>query len=85
MEPLLGWIDLLVNLYMVVLLARVLLPIFGISPFHPMMRVMYRLTEPVLAPIRAILPRAGMFDLSPLAAMILLTVLQSILAALLRG
>ena len=85
METLLGLIDLLVNLYMVVLLARVLLPIFGISPFHPVMQVIYRFTEPVLAPIRAILPRAGMFDLSPLAAMILLTVLQSIVAALLRG
>jgi len=85
METLLGLIDLLVNLYMVVLLARVLLPIFGISPFHSVMQVIYRFTEPVLAPIRAILPRAGMFDLSPLAAMILLTVLQSIVATLLRG
>jgi YggT family protein len=85
MEPLLGLMDLLVNLYMVVLLARVLLPVFGISPFHPLMQAIYRFTEPVLAPIRAILPRAGMFDLSPLAAMIVLTVLQSILAALLRG
>jgi YggT family protein len=85
MEPLLELIDLLVNLYMVVLLARVLLPIFRISPFHPVMRAIYRLTEPVLAPLRAILPRAGMYDLSPLAAMIVLTVLQSILAALLTG
>lgn len=85
MGQLIGVLDLLINLYMVVLLARVLLPLFGLSSIHPLMLAVYRLTEPLLAPLRSLLPRAGMFDLSPLAAMILLTVLQSILTALLRG
>ncbi len=85
MESVLGVVDLLVNLYMVVLLARVLLPLFGFGGQHPLMQAIYRLTEPILAPLRSLLPRAGMFDLSPLAAMILLTVLQSIVAALLLG
>jgi YggT family protein len=44
-----------------------------------------RLTEPILGPIRSVLPRVGMLDFSPLVAMILLNVLQSILVALIRG
>ena len=34
--------------------------------------ILYRITEPVLSPLRRILPRAGMIDFSPLAAIILL-------------
>lgn len=84
MEPLIGLIDLLVNLYIFVLFARVLLPLFGLDPYHPLMQVIFRLTEPVLAPIRSFLPRTMMFDFSPMAAMVLLTVLQALLTMLLR-
>ena len=85
MEPLIALIDLFINLYFFVLLARVLLPVFGINPYHPVMQVIIRLTEPILAPIRSILPRVGMMDFSPMVAMILLTVLQFVLTAFLRG
>ncbi len=85
MEPLVFLIDTLVNLYLVVLLARVLLPLFGLSPHHPVVQWTMRLTEPILSPIRSVLPRVGMLDFSPLVAMILLNVLQSILVALITG
>ena len=85
MEPLIALIDLFINLYFFVLLARVLLPVFGINPYHPVMQAIFRLTEPVLAPIRSFLPRTMMFDFSPMAAMILLTVLQALLTMLLRA
>ena len=82
MNPLLAIIDLFVNLYFIILVARIILPLFGVSPYNSLMRVLYQLTEPVLAPIRAILPQTGMFDFSPMVAMILLTVVQSLLSAL---
>ncbi len=85
MEPLVFLIDTLVNLYLIVLLARVLLPLLGLSPHHPIVQWSLRLTEPVLSPIRSVLPRVGMLDFSPLVAMILLNVLQSILVALIRS
>ncbi len=85
MEPLITMIDLLVNLYFIVLLARILLPLFGVNPIHPIMQVILRMTEPVLAPIRSVLPQTGMLDFSPMVAMILLTILQAVLTALLRG
>jgi YggT family protein len=83
MNPILTLIDLLINLFFMLLLARVLLPIFGIRPYHPVMQWVYRLTEPVLAPIRSFLPQRGMLDFSPMVAILILYVLQTIVAMLL--
>ena len=85
MDVLIFLIDLAANLYLVILLARVLLPLFGVDMFHPLMQWVLRLTEPVLGPIRAVLPQVGMFDLSPMVALILLSILQSVLIAVLGG
>ncbi len=41
--------------------------------------VVFMLTEPVLGPIRRILPQFGMLDLSPLVVMIILVVVQRLL------
>ena len=41
--------------------------------------VVFMLTEPVLGPIRRILPQLGMLDLSPLVVMIILVVVQRLL------
>ena len=35
-------------------------------------RVLIQITEPLIAPIRRVLPRFGMFDLSPMIALLLL-------------
>lgn len=42
------------------------------------MRFLRDVTEPVLAPLRRVLPSMGMLDLSPFVAMILLQVMGSI-------
>ncbi len=42
-------------------------------------QILYEITEPILAPIRRIMPSMGMFDLSPMVAIILLQVLQRLL------
>ena len=36
------------------------------------MRIVYDITEPILEPLRRVVPRVGMFDLTPLVAIILL-------------
>ncbi len=40
---------------------------------------LYRVTEPVLRPIRNLLPNLGGIDISPLIALILIGVIQSVL------
>jgi YggT family protein len=47
------------------------------DPYHPFVRFIYKITEPVLEPIRRILPTGGIgLDLSPLIVFLLLHLLQ---------
>lgn len=68
----------ILSLYWYVILARVLMSWFNPSPNNPIADAIYRLTEPVLAPIRRILPPMGGFDLSPLVVFFILMFLQRI-------
>lgn len=72
------------NLLYVALLARVLLAWVNMDPYHPVMEFLNRLTDPILAPIRQILPQTGMFDFSPLLAFFALNVLQYVLVEVVR-
>jgi YggT family protein len=59
----------ILNLVTIIFLARALvswLPIGPDSPFRPVVDGLYRITEPVLAPIRRVLPPMGGLDLSVL-------------------
>jgi YggT family protein len=49
------------------------------------MRFLRDITEPILAPIRKVMPSMGMLDLSPFVAMILLQVMGSIVTQTLRA
>ena len=51
--------------------------------FHDVYRVLVQLTEPILAPIRRLLPATGPLDLSPLVALLLIRVVESLLVRLL--
>jgi YggT family protein len=59
----------LLNLYLLCIFARIVLSWFPISPGTPVATVagfLYSITEPVLGPIRRVLPSVGMIDLSPI-------------------
>ena len=60
-----------------------------VDPYHPVARFLRQITEPVLAPIRRIVPPVqaggGVFDLSPMVALLLLWVFEQILIAVLLG
>ena len=67
-----------ISLYSYVIFARVLISWFNPNPYNPIVDAIYRLTEPVLTPIRRILPPLGGFDLSPLVVFFILNFLQRI-------
>ena len=46
---------------------------------HPLVLLVYRLTEPVLAPVRSILPSFGGLDFSPVLVLIGIQVLERVL------
>jgi YggT family protein len=61
------------QIYLLILLVRAVLSWFPYShdsPLNPVRRVVFTLTEPVLAPFRRIIPPVGMLDLSFLVAFI---------------
>src|SRR4051794_12114597 len=69
-------VQLVFNIFSLLLLARVLMSWFNPSPYNPIVQFLHRVTEPVLAPIRRVLPQTGMMDFSPLVAIILLILIQ---------
>jgi YggT family protein len=58
-------INVLEQLFVIVLLVHIVLS-YILSPFHQVRQQLNRIVEPLLAPIRRILPSMGMFDFSPL-------------------
>ncbi len=54
-----------------------------VSPYHPVRQFLDRLVDPMLAPIRRVIPPAGGFDFSPLILMVLILVLARILVSIL--
>jgi len=58
---------------------RAILSWFSPSPTNMLTNILYQVTEPLLAPLRRIVPRVGMLDLTPLVAIILLQLIASFL------
>jgi YggT family protein len=85
MAGLASLIDLLFTLYTFLIIGRVLLVMANVNPYHPVMQWIIRLTEPVLSPIRNLMPRTGMVDWSPMVAVFGLFILQQIVRAILLG
>ena len=78
---LLGVVELLaqlLNIYFMLILARAILSFVGVDRRHPALPLLAQLTEPVLGPVRRLLPATGAFDLSPM-----LIILAILLARLL--
>jgi YggT family protein len=64
------------------ILAHVILS-FLMSPLHPIRQSLAGIVEPLLAPIRRIMPQTGMLDFSPLIFLILVQLGESVLIQLL--
>jgi YggT family protein len=57
---------------------------YFMSPYHPLREALDRIVQPMLNPIRRIIPPVGMLDFSPLVLLILLQVLSNLLIGLVR-
>lgn len=75
---------LLIYLYSFVILARVLMSWVNIDPYSPLARIIFNLTEPLLAPVRRLLPPTMGMDFSPIIVMVLLQVLGEIMRTTFR-
>ena len=84
-------IELLLTMLSLAILVRVILswiiPLTGGRP-HPMLvsviSVVNQVTEPILAPLRRVIPSIGSLDLSPMAALIIIALISTFLLPVLR-
>jgi YggT family protein len=83
MPLLANFLNLLLSALWLAILVRVILSWFPVDPSNPIIRLVWDVTEPILAPFRRVIPRIGMFDLSPLAAFLVISFLQQSLPRLL--
>ena len=56
---------------------------YFLDPYHPIRRGLDRIIEPMLNPIRRVVPLVGMLDFSPLVLIILIEIIGSLLVKLL--
>jgi YggT family protein len=75
-------LSILVMILQFAIFARAILTWFPIGPDNPLVRILNQVTEPVLAPLRRIVPRVGMVDLTPMAAIFVLYIVRQGLAQL---
>jgi YggT family protein len=74
------------GLYTLLIFIRIILSFVGVGYGNPLMRFLYRTTEPLLGPLRRMVPPVGMFDISPIVAFIIVWLCQAAVAGtLLRG
>ena len=79
-----NFLAILLQILLMAIFVRVLLTWLPIDQNNPIVRVLFDVTEPVLAPFRKIIPRIGMFDLSPIAAMLIIQFILQNLPQLFR-
>jgi len=81
----LGVISLLVNIYFFALLAMIILSWIAPGSRNPAVYLLHQITEPVMAPVRKILPAMGGLDFSPILVFILINVIQIALRHMAAG
>jgi YggT family protein len=69
------------GLYTLAIFVRIIFAWGGASYANRLMRFLVRITEPLLAPLRRMIPTVGMFDISPLIAFFIVWVCQTAVAA----
>lgn len=71
----------IVQLISLLVIVHTLLSYF-LPPYHPAREFLGRIVEPMLAPIRRMLPQTGMLDFSPLVLIIALQIVSWIVLSI---
>jgi YggT family protein len=65
-----------INIYMYIIIARAIISWVNPDPYNPVVRFLYRSTDPVLSRVRRFLPDLGGLDISPVIVILLIIFLQ---------
>ena len=72
------FVDLITIVLIIAIVGRSILSYFPTGGNHPLVAIVYQITEPILAPIRRVVPRLGIFDLTPMVAIFLLLLIRKL-------
>lgn len=72
-------VDVLFQILIWAIIIRALVSWFPISPNNPLVQMLDTITEPVIAPLRRVVPRLGMMDITPIVAIFVLYILDMII------
>lgn len=81
MTILISIVFLLLQILWFAIFARAIISWFPIDPQGPVVKALDAVTEPVLEPLRRVVPRIGMVDITPMVAIILIFVIMQVLQA----
>ncbi|ABI68271.1 YggT family protein [Syntrophomonas wolfei] len=71
------------NVLVWLIIARCILSFVRHNPYQPLIKFVYDVTEPIMAPFRRLIPAAGGLDFSPIIAVLAVTLIQKIVVELL--
>ena len=77
-------IDVVAQILVLLVIVSAILSFF-MDPYHPIRRGVDNIVQPMLEPIRRVVPLVGMFDFSPLVLIILIQVVSNLLIAFLSN
>ena len=70
-------VGMILSIFSFILVVRILMSWFNPDPYNEIVRTLYKITDPVLVPLRRIIPlQFGMIDFSPMIAFLLIHFLQ---------
>ncbi len=72
-------LKIVLNIYMWIIIGRALISWVNPDPYNPIVKFLYRATEPLLYRVRRVLPVMGGLDLSPLVVLLAIMFLQNFL------
>jgi len=78
-------INLIFDLLIILIIVNVVLSYILPNPYHPVREFLGRILNPLLTPIRRLLPQGGMIDFSPMILILLLIIIQYVIGAILRS
>lgn len=82
---LMGLVLFILEVYMWIIMGRVIISWVSADPYNPIVRFIYEVTEPVLGRIRRVIPlNIGGLDFSPIILIVGITIVKSILQNLLH-
>ena len=76
-------VSLVFNILYFVLVIRIILSWVNADPYNEIVQVIYRITDPILAPFRRLPLQIGAMDFSPIVAFLVLSVLKNFMVNIL--